>query len=122
MVDPPTPPVEPEPKGNAPPEPPNPDPRPDPITEPMVDNKTPSTQGHIPKFKGKHSKAKAFIIDLKLYQKMNQKRIITDDILISLALQNISKDAQQWKENELADLNNNAITTKTWLDWEGFKK
>ncbi|KAF8695053.1 hypothetical protein AX14_001888 [Amanita brunnescens Koide BX004] len=122
-VDPLTPlPVKPELKGNAPPKPPNPDPRPDPITGPMVDDKTLSTLGRIPEFKGKHSKAKAFIIDLELYQKMNQKQIITDNILISLTLQNISEDAQQWKENKLVDLNDNTITTKSWLDWEGFKK
>ena len=106
------PPVEPEEEENAPPEPPNPDPRPNPITEPMVDNKTLSALGCIPEFKGKRSKAKAFIIDLELYQKTNLKWIIEDNILISLALQNISKDAMQWKENKLADLDDDSITTK----------
>jgi hypothetical protein len=53
---------------------------------------------------------------------MNQKWIISDNILISLTLQNISKDAQQWKENELADLNDKTVTTKSWTDWNGFKK
>ena len=97
VVDPPTPPpVEPKEEENTPPEPP------DPITEPMADNKAPSNLGCIPKFKGKCSKAKAFIIDLELYQKMNPKRIIEDKVLISLALQNTSNDAMQWKENELA--------------------
>ena len=97
VVDPPTPsPVEPEEEGNAPPEPPNPDPRPDPITVPMADDKAPSNLGRIPEFKGKRSKAKAFIIDLELYQKMNPKQIIEDKVLISLALQNISDDAMQW--------------------------
>ncbi|KAF8699403.1 hypothetical protein AX14_000973 [Amanita brunnescens Koide BX004] len=123
VVDPPTPPpVEPEEEENAPPEPPNPDPRPNPITEPMADDKAPSNLGHIPEFKGKHSKAKAFIIDLELYQKMNPKRIVKDKVLISLTLQNISNDAMQWKENELADLDDNLIMTKLWNNWGGFKK
>jgi len=123
VVDPPSPPpVEPEEEGNAPPEPPDPDPRPDPITEPMADDKAPSNLGRIPEFKGKRSKAKAFIIDLELYQKMNPKRIVENKVLISLALQNISDDAMQWKENELADLDDTLITTKLWTDWAGFKK
>ena len=88
----------------------------------MVDDKTLSTLGHIPEFRGKHSKAKAFIIDLELYQKMNPKQIVSDDVLISFTLQNISKDAKQWKENELADLDDDSITTRSWTDWEGFKK
>ena len=28
----------------------------------------------------------------------------------------------QWKENELADLDNDSITTKLWNDWGGFQK
>ena len=28
----------------------------------------------------------------------------------------------QWKENELADLDDDLITTKLWNDWGGFKK
>ena len=123
VVDPPSPPpVEPKEEGNAPPKPPNPDPRPNPITEPMADNKAPSNLGQIPEFKGKRSKAKAFIIDLELYQKMNPKRIVEDKVLISLTLQNISDDTMQWKENELADLDDTLITTKLWTDWAGFKK
>ncbi|KAF8636851.1 hypothetical protein AX14_010378, partial [Amanita brunnescens Koide BX004] len=88
----------------------------------MADDKAPSNLGCILEFKGKHSKAKAFIIDLELYQKMNPKRIIEDKVLISLALQNISDDAMQWKENELADLDDNLIMTKLWNDWAGFGK
>ena len=123
IVDPLTPPpVEPKEEENTPPEPPNPDPRPDPITEPMADNNVLSTIGRIPKFKGKCSKAKASIIDLKWYQKMNPKRIIKDKVLISLALQNISDDAMQWKESKLADLDDDLITNKLWNDWGGFKK
>ena len=88
----------------------------------MVEDKTPSTLGHIPEFKGKCSKAKAFIVDLELYQKMNTKQITEDNILISLTLQSISEDAQQWKENELADLDDESVTTKSWTNWNGFKK
>ena len=116
------PPVKPKEEGNAPPEPPDPAPRPDPITEPMADDKALSNLGRIPEFKGKCSKAKAFIIDLELYQKMNPKWIIEDKVLISLALQNISDDAMQWKENELANLDDDLITTKLWNDWAGFRK
>ena len=53
---------------------------------------------------------------------MNPKRIIEDKVLISLTLQNISDDAMQWKENELANLDNNLITTKLWNDWAEFRK
>jgi hypothetical protein len=41
---------------------------------------------------------------------------------LSLTLQNISDDAMQWKENELADLDDDSITIKLWNDWGGFKK
>ncbi|KAF8649329.1 hypothetical protein AX14_008693 [Amanita brunnescens Koide BX004] len=116
------PPAEPTEEGNAPPEPPNPDPRPDPITVPIADDKAPNNLGCIPEFQGKCSKAKAFIIDLELYQKMNPKQIIEDKVLISLTLQNISDDAMQWKENKLANLDNNLITTKLWNDWAEFRK
>ena len=123
IVDPLTPPpVKPKEEGNAPPEPPDPDPRPNPITEPMADDKAPSNLGCIPELKGKRSKAKAFIIDLELYQKMNPKQIIENKVLIYLALQNISDNAMQWKENELADLDDDLITTKLWNDWAGFRK
>ncbi|KAF8632529.1 hypothetical protein AX14_010813 [Amanita brunnescens Koide BX004] len=88
----------------------------------MADNKALNNLGCIPKSKEKHSKAKAFIIDLELYQKMNPKWIIKDKVLISPALQNISDDAMQWKENELADLDDDLITTKLWNDWAGFRK
>ena len=53
---------------------------------------------------------------------MNPKLIVEDKVLISLALQNISDDAMQWKENKLANLDDNLITTKLWTDWAGFKK
>jgi hypothetical protein len=53
---------------------------------------------------------------------MNPKQIVSDNILISLALQNISEEAEQWKENKLADLDDDSVTTKSWSDWGGFKK
>ena len=52
---------------------------------------------------------------------MNQQRINNTQLKILLALQHISEDAQQWKENEKTDLDNPEITTKTWEDWDGFK-
>ena len=53
---------------------------------------------------------------------MNPKWISEDKVLISLALQNISDNTMQWKENELADLDDSLITTKLWNNWAGFKK
>ena len=53
---------------------------------------------------------------------MNPKQIVEDKVLISLTLQNISDDAMQWKENKLANLDDNLIMTKLWTNWAGFKK
>ena len=52
---------------------------------------------------------------------MNQQRINNAQLKILLALQHISEDAQQWKENEKTDLDNPEVTTKTWEDWDSFK-
>ena len=52
---------------------------------------------------------------------MNKNRINTEQLRILLALQNISDEAQQWKENEKADLDSATVTTKLWTDWTGFK-
>ena len=52
---------------------------------------------------------------------MNQQRINNTQLKILLALQHISEDAQQWKENKKMDLDNAKVTTKTWEDWDGFK-
>jgi hypothetical protein len=51
---------------------------------------------------------------------MNPQRITTDKTKILLALQNISDDAQQWKENEKTDLDS-IDSTKSYDDWMGFK-
>ena len=52
---------------------------------------------------------------------MNQQWINNTQLKILLALQHISEDAQQWKENEKMDLDNPKVMTKTWEDWDGFK-
>ena len=52
---------------------------------------------------------------------MNQQWINNAQLKILLALQHISEDVQQWKENEKTDLDNAKVTTKTWEDWDGFK-
>jgi hypothetical protein len=41
--------------------------------------------------------------------------------LILLALQHISEDTQQWKENEKMDLDDSTNVDKQWNDWTGFK-
>ena len=43
---------------------------------------------------------------------MNENRINMEQLRILLALQNISDEAQQWKENEKADLDSATVTTK----------
>jgi hypothetical protein len=52
---------------------------------------------------------------------MNEQRISTNQLKILLALQHISEDAQQWKENEKTDLDDNTNVDKQWNDWTGFK-
>ena len=49
---------------------------------------------------------------------MNQQQINNTQLKILPALQHISEDAQQWKENEKMDLDNTKVTTKTWEDWD----
>ena len=52
---------------------------------------------------------------------MNENRINMEQLRILLTLQNISDEAQQWKENEKADLDSVTVTAKEWTDWTGFK-
>ena len=77
--------------------------------------------GSCPSFKGKQKTAKEFITNIELYFAMNENRINTEQLRILLALQNISDEAQQWKENEKADLDSTTVTAKTWNNWTGFK-
>ena len=44
-----------------------------------------------------------------------------EQLKILLALQNISDEAQQWKENEKVDLDSATVTTKVLMDWTGLK-
>ena len=60
-------------------------------------------------------------MNIELYFAMNKNRINTEQLRILLALQNISDEAQQCKENEKADLDSATVTTKEWMDWTGFK-
>jgi hypothetical protein len=80
-----------------------------------------SLLGTCPTFKGKQKSAKEFITNIKLYFNMNKARIHSTQLKILLALQNISEDAQQWKENEKTDLDDATVTTKSWEDWTGFR-
>ena len=48
----------------------------------------------------------------ELYFDMNTQRINSNELKILLALQHISDDAQQWKENEKTDLDDATITDK----------
>ena len=77
--------------------------------------------GSCPSFKGKQKTAKEFITNIELYFAMNENRINTEQLRVLLALQNISDEAQQWKENKKADLDSVTVTTKVWTDWTGFK-
>ena len=77
--------------------------------------------GLCPSFKGKQKTAKEFITNLELYFSMNENRINTEQLKILLTLQNISDEAQQWKENKKADLDSMTVTAKVWTDWTGFK-
>ena len=62
--------------------------------------------GTCPTFDGKRKEAKEFITNIEIYFNMNQTRISTDELKILLALQNINKEVQQWKENKKTDLDN----------------
>jgi hypothetical protein len=79
-----------------------------------------SLLGTCPTFKGKRKSTREFISNIEIYFEMNPQRITTDKTKILLALQNISKDAQQWKENEKTDLDS-IDSTKSYDDWAGFK-
>ena len=95
-------------------------PIPDPPT--MASTPTPtSLLGTCPTFKGKRKNAREFITNIELYFDMNVQRINSNELKILLALQNISDDAQQWKENEKTDLDDATVTDKRPDDWTGFK-
>jgi hypothetical protein len=79
-----------------------------------------SLLGTCPTFKGKRKSAREFISNIEIYFKMNPQRITTDKTKILLALQNISDDAQQWKENEKTDLDR-IDSIKSYNDWAGFR-
>jgi hypothetical protein len=59
--------------------------------------------------------------NIELYFNMNEQRISTNQLKILLALQHISEDTQQWKENEKMDLDDDTNVDKQWNDWTGFK-
>jgi hypothetical protein len=80
-----------------------------------------SLLGTCPSFKGKRKSAKEFMTNIELYFNMNKQRISTNQLKILLALQHISEDAQQWKENEKTDLDDSTNVDKQWNDWTGFK-
>ena len=109
-------PSEPDPGSPIPPESPIPDP-------PMMASALTPTSllGTCPTFKGKRKNAKEFITNIELYFNMNTQRINSNELKILLALQHISDDAQQWKENEKTDLDDATITDKRPDDWTGFK-
>jgi hypothetical protein len=94
-------------------------PIPDPPT--MATPTPTSLLGTCPSFKGKRKSAKEFMTNIELYFNMNEQRISTNQLKILLALQHISEDAQQWKENEKTDLNDDTNVDKQWNDWTGFK-
>ena len=100
-------PSEPDPGSPIPPDSPIPDP------PTMASAPTPtSLLGTCPTFKGKQKNAKEFITNIKLYFNMNTQRINTPELKILLALQHISDDAQQWKENKKIDLDDATNTDK----------
>ena len=100
-------PSEPDPGSPIPPESPIPDP------PTMASALTPtSLLGTCPTFKGKRKNTKEFITNIKLYFDMNTQRINSNELKILLALQHISDDAQQWKENEKTDLDDATVTDK----------
>ena len=92
-----------------------------PITDPPTMATPNSLLGSCPTFKGKRKSAKEFISNIEIYFEMNPLRITTDKTKILLALQNISEDAQQWKENEKTDLDDTANVDKDYNNWTGFK-
>jgi hypothetical protein len=94
-------------------------PIPDPPT--MATPTPTSLLGTCPSFKGKRKSAKEFMTNIELYFNMNKQRISTNQLKILLALQHISEDAQQWKENEKTDLDDSTNVDKQWNDWTGFK-
>jgi hypothetical protein len=59
--------------------------------------------------------------NIELYFNMNEQRISTNQLKILLALQHISEDAQQWKENKKTDLDDDTNVDKQWNNWTGFK-
>ena len=71
-----------------------------------------SLLGTCPTFKGKRENTKEFITNIELYFDMNTQRINTPELKILLALQHISDDTQQWKENEKSDLDDATNTDK----------
>ena len=52
---------------------------------------------------------------------MNTQGINSNELKILLALQHISDDAQQWKENKKTNLHDATVTDKQPDDWTGFK-
>jgi hypothetical protein len=77
--------------------------------------------GTCPSFKGKQKSAKEFMTNIELYFDMNVQRISTNQLKILLAIQHISEDIQQWKENKKMDLDDSTNTDKQWDNWAGFK-
>ena len=116
---------EPEPKKEpSEPDPGSPIPPDSPIPNPPTMASAPtltSLLGTCPTFKGKRKNTKEFITNIKLYFNMNTQRINTPELKILLALQHISDDAQQWKENEKTDLDDATVTDKQMDNWAGFK-
>ena len=97
------------------PDPGSPIPPESPIPNPptMASAPTPtSLLGTCPTFKGKRKNAKEFITNIELYFDMNTQRINSNELKILLALQHISDDTQQWKENKKTDLDDATITDK----------
>ena len=86
-------------------------PIPDPPTMASAPTLT-SLLGTCPTFKGKQKNAKEFITNIELYFNMNTQRINTNELKILLALQHISDDAQQWKENKKTNLDDATNTDK----------
>jgi hypothetical protein len=108
-----------EPKESKEPDPPTPPDSPIKIDPPTMATPA-SLLGTCPTFKGKRKSAREFISNIEIYFEMNPQRITTDKTKILLALQNISEDAQQWKENEKTDLDS-IDSMKSYDDWTGFK-
>ena len=104
-------PSEPDPRSPIPPDSPIPD------LPTMASALTPtSLLGTCPSFKGKRKNAKEFITNIELYFDRNTQRINTNKLKILLALQHISDEAQQWKENEKTNLDDADKTDKQMDD------